>query len=522
MHEIEGFVEPAALAPSVKLTGIGKSFGAHRVLDDVSMDLFPGEVHVLAGENGAGKSTLIKILAGIHTDYDGMVMVGGKPTRFNNPHDASHSGISVIHQEMSLVESMSVAENIFLGHEPSRGPLLDRSQLTRRAFDLCAQLDLAFTAADLDRNVEEFSLAIKNRIEIAKALSLDARVIVMDEPTSALNSTEVERLFVLIESLRARGCAIVYISHKMEEIYRIADRITVLRDGRLVGTAPRAGCPQPVLLRWMIGRDLDGFAPPRAAPPESAVPALSVKDFTVPPSSPGRPPRVHKASFTVRAGEIVGLAGLQGSGASELLQGLFGAYGPVCEGTVSLAGNAACKPASPHDAIARGVALLTGDRKGTGLILDLSVQDNLTLAALPRLSDHGLVDKKRERNIAVKNVSDFGIRVHSIEQPVSALSGGNQQKVVLAKWMNTGPRVLLMEEPTRGIDIGAKHEIYEMINEWTARGVAILMLSTEMPEVLRLCDRILVMHRGEITAGFSRAEADPEKILAVAMGASTV
>ena len=589
------------LPPLVQLRAIGKSFGPHRVLNNITLAIHPGEVHILAGENGAGKSTLIKILAGIHTDYDGTITLAPAlgagsarvpradmarpapcptvnckqepansaaapaPVRFTGPHDANRRGISVIHQEMSLIDTMNVAENIFLGHEPTRaaGLLLDRATLHRRARDLCAQLDLHLTDSDLSRPVSDYPLAIKNRIEIAKALSHDARLIIMDEPTSALNATEVERLFRLIETLRARGCAIIYITHKMEEIYRIADRITVLRDGKLIGTAPKADCPQPVLLRWMIGRDLETFIPTHTAPPKSEQPALSVRNFTVPPAAPGRPPRVSGATFDLHPGEILGLAGLQGSGASDLLQSLFGAHGPITTGEITLADNAPTAPfgvrwqseaatplsnahparespkavtplaaapsatappkgnytpTTPRAAIARGLALLTGDRKGTGLIPALSVQDNLTLAALPRLSPRGLLNPKAERAAAAADVSTFQIRARSLDQPVSTLSGGNQQKVILAKWLRTAPKILLLEEPTRGVDIGAKHEIYEMMNTWTASGVAILMVSTEMPELLRLCDRILVLHRGQITAQFPRAEATPERILAAAMG----
>ena len=506
-------------APLLKLSRVGKSFGAHRVLDDVTLDLFGGEVHVLAGENGAGKSTLIKILAGIHLEYDGEIVFAGKPARFTGPHDANLRGISVIHQEMSLIESMSIAENIFLGREPATagGLLLDRATLTRRALDLCRQLGLDFTADDLGRDTGEFSLSVKNRVEIAKALSFDARVIVMDEPTSALNSGEVEKLFTLVEGLRARGCAIVYISHKMEEIYRIADRITVLRDGKLIGTAPVKDCPQPVLLRWMIGRDLESFVPAHTTDTAAAPTAMQVRNLSVAPATTGRPPRVRSINFDVRAGEILGLAGLQGSGASEVLQGIFGAFGDACSGDIALDGKP-YTPDNPRDAIARGLALLTGDRKGTGLVLGLSVGENLTLAALPRLSPGGLLNPKKERAAANEDVGAFRIKTHTLEQPVSTLSGGNQQKIVLAKWLRTAPRVILMEEPTRGVDIGAKHEIYEMMNTWTKRGMAIVMVSTEMPEMLRLCDRILVMHRGDITAEFTRAEATPEKILAAAMG----
>lgn len=506
----------------VQLTGIGKSFGATRVLDGVSLDLFAGEVHLLAGENGAGKSTLIKILAGIHAEYEGTVELDGALVRFVSPQDANRRGISVIHQEMSLVDAMSVADNIYLGREPSRagGWWLDRRTQLAEALQICRDLDLDFTEQDLARPVEQFSLSVKNRIEIAKALSFQARVLVMDEPTSALNRHEVERLFQLIDKLKARGCGIIYISHKMEEIYRVADRITVLRDGRWVGTATTADCPQSKLVHWMIGREMSEQFPARPAPrqvaPDGA--ALKVEGFRVPSHVAGRPEVVRGVSFRVQPGEIVGLAGLQGSGNSELLQGLFGAYGPVCRGAVTLAGEP-FTPDDPGDSIRRGLALLTGDRKGTGLVLGMSVEHNVTLAALPRFSPGGWLRPQAERAAAKRQAQALRVRLASIEQPVGTLSGGNQQKVVLAKWLETTPRVLLLEEPTRGVDIGAKHEIYELMNRWSGEGMAIVMISTELPELLGMCDRILVLHRGEITAELKRGEATPERILAAAMGA---
>jgi ABC-type sugar transport system ATPase subunit len=507
----------------IQLSGIGKSFGPTRVLDGVSFDLLAGEVHLLAGENGAGKSTLIKVLAGIHPDYDGAIELEGRRLRFATPQEANRAGISVIHQEMSLVDAMSVADNIYLGREPAKagGWWLDRRTLLARALEICRQLDLDFEADDMERPVEQFSLSVKNRIEIAKALSFDARVLVMDEPTSALNRAEVEKLFRLVETLKARGCGIIYISHKMEEIYRISDRITVLRDGRWVGTASKAECPQEKLVQWMIGREMKQYFPPR---PERSLrvgakaPALELRDFRVPNPVPQRPDAICGVSLAVRPGEIAGLAGLQGSGSSELLHGLFGAYGAVCGGEVRLGGEPFA-PGSPREAIRRGLAFLTGDRKATGLVLGMSVQHNVTLAALPRFSPAGLLRPEAERGAAEREAKALRVRLASVDQAAGTLSGGNQQKVVLAKWLQTEPRVLLLEEPTRGVDVGAKHEIYELMNAWTAQGMAIVMISTELPELLGMCDRIIVLHRGSITAGFDRGNATPEKILAAAMGA---
>ncbi len=507
----------------LQLSGIGKSFGPVRVLEGVDFDLRAGEVHILAGENGAGKSTLIKILAGIHVDYDGAIGLAGRTVRFATPHEANRRGISVIHQEMSLIDPMSVVDNIHLGREAAQlaGWWLDRSTQVTRALEVCRQLGLDFTAADLARPVEQFSLSVKNRVEIAKALAFDARILVMDEPTSALNRAEVEKLFSLIDGLKHRGCGIIYISHKMEEIYRLADRITVLRDGRRVGTATAADCPEPKLINWMIGRELTEQIPARPAIPAAtdAAPRLVVSGFTVPHRDPARPAAVRDFSVTVRPGEIVGLAGLQGSGCTELFRGLFGADGPVCSGSVLL-DNAAFHPTSPVHSIRAGLAWLTADRKGTGLVLGLGVSDNVNLASLPRITPGGWLRPRRERERAAHQRDALRIRLASLDQPVGTLSGGNQQKVVLAKWLETQPRVLLLEEPTRGVDVGAKHEIYTLMHRWTAAGMAILLISTEMPELLGLSDRILVLHRGMVTAEFDRAGATPERILAAAMGST--
>ena len=505
----------------LQLSQIGKSFGAVRVLDGISLDLNAGEVHILAGENGAGKSTLIKILAGIHPDYDGTIELAGRPVRFATPHEANRQGISVIHQEMSLVDSMSVADNVLLGREPARlgGAWLDRAAQSERVLALCRQLGLTFTAADLARPVEQFSLSIKNRIEIAKALAFDARILVMDEPTSALDRAEAEKLFILIEALKRRGCGIIYISHKMEEIYRVADRITVLRDGRWVGTAPVQECPEPKLIQWMIGRGLSEYIPSRIDRPrmEGKRPRIEIQAFRVPNPDPSRADAVRNFSASVHAGEIVGVAGLQGAGGSELFQGLFGAYGGVCSGRVWIDGEP-FRPRRPGDSIRRGLAHLTADRKSTGLVLGLSVEQNVSLASLSALSPGGWLRPGLERQAATRQVGTLRIRLASLGQEAGTLSGGNQQKLVLAKWLETRPKVLLLEEPTRGVDIGTKHEIYSLMNQWSEEGLAILLISTDLLELLGLSDRIIVLHRGEITAFLDRGDATPEKILAAAMG----
>jgi len=503
------------------LRKMGKLFGTNRVLEGVSLDLDAGEVHVLAGENGAGKSTLIRILAGIHTDYEGSIELRGRPVRFAGPHEAYRAGISVIHQELSLIGPMSVVDNIYLGREPAaRGGLwLDRTGQADRALGLCRQVGLELGAADLTRPVEQFPLSVRNLVEIAKAVAFDARIVVMDEPTSALGRADVERLFALVGALRRRGCAIIYITHKMEEIYRVADRITVLRDGRLVGTAAASECPEPKLIQWMIGRDLAPHSrpPTREAGAAPGPAALEVRGFSVPHPVPGRPPAIRDFSVSVRGGEVVGIAGLQGSGGSELFQGLFGAYGPVCPGAVSIGGRP-FSPRSPARSIARGLSYLTADRKGSGLVPAMSVEHNVTLASLPRFSPGGVLRPGMERASAAAQAAALNIRLASPDQAAGTLSGGNQQKVVLAKWLETRPRVFLLEEPTRGVDIGAKTEIYSLMRRWTSAEMAILLISSELPELLLLCDRILVLHRGALTGEFGRDKATPGGIMAAAMG----
>ena len=497
----------------LQMQGIGKTFGATPVLHNVQFDLRGGEVHILAGENGAGKSTLIKILAGVHTEYQGSILLNGKEVRFRSPQDANAHGISVIYQELSLIPPMTVADNIFLGREISGPAGWLRFNEQRRA---CARL-LQQIGLNLDpgRAVEEYPISVQQMIEIAKALAFQASILIMDEPTSALTKPEVERLFKTISELKARGCGIIYITHKMEEIYRIADRITVLRDGRHIGTAIAHDLPRPELIRWMVGREVDEQFP-RHTPRHGAV-RLRVKELSVPDPAGLPNPVVDRVSFEVKGGEVLGMGGLQGSGASELLAALFGVHGRAVSGHVELDG-APYAPRSPRRAIARGIALLTNDRKANGLVLGMSIAHNVTLASLPRYSPGLLMRFKKESDAALAHQNTFRIRASSIEQEVETLSGGNQQKVVLAKWLETRPGVLLLDEPTRGVDVGAKHEIYQLINEWTAQGIAVILITSEMPELLALSDRILVMHRGRITAELDRREATQEAVLAAAMG----
>ncbi len=507
---------PSPVAPLARLRGITKRFGPVTVLEDVDLDLYPGEVLILAGENGAGKSTLIKILGGVHTDFAGRIEIGGQTARPRSPLEAAALGVRVIFQELSLVPSMTVADNIFLGRPLTRrGGFVDNRRQRAEARALLQRLGIEL---DPDRTVETLPIARQQLTEIAKALAGEARVIVMDEPTSALNAPEVAHLFELIRQLKARGCCIVYITHKMEELEAIGDRVAVLRDGRLVGVAPAAELPRDRLVHWMVGRELGEQFPHHAATPGAE--RLRLEGFTVPdPARPDRP-RVADVSLSVRAGEIVGLGGLQGSGASDLLWGLFGAAPGGARGRVWLDGEPVTL-ASPAQAIRRGLALLTSDRKATGLVLPLSIIANTTLADLERLSPGGWRRPAEERRVTEALSRRLALRAASLDLEVETLSGGNQQKVVLAKWLQIRPRLLLLDEPTRGVDVGAKREIYQLLNALTAEGMAILLITSELPELLALADRLVVLHRGRITARLERAQATPETVLAAAMGQQT-
>ncbi len=502
----------AGRTPLVRLRGISKRFGPVSVLRNVDLDIFAGEVVILAGENGAGKSTLIKILGGVHTDFEGSIEIGGQEVRPRSPLEAAALGVAIIFQELSLVPSMTVADNIFLGRLKTRHGFVDDPAQREAARRLLDQLGLDL---DVDRRVEELPIAQQQLAEIAKALARQARVIVMDEPTSALNAPEVEKLFALIADLKDRGCGVVYITHKMEEIERIADRITVLRDGQFVGSAPAAELPRDQLVAWMVGRELGEQFPRHAS--HRGKECLRLDRFTVWPRGRSQRASVDAVSLVVHAGEIVGVAGLQGSGASDLLGGLFGAFGSAVGGKAWLEGKP-LEVASPRRAIEQGVGWLTNDRKATGLVLPLSIVANATLADLPRLAGWGWRQPGREWRVARELGDRMSLRAASLAMEVGQLSGGNQQKVALAKWLQIRPRLLLLDEPTRGIDVGAKREIYQLMDELTATGVGMLLITSELPELLAMSDRIVVLHRGRLTAEFGRAEATPERVLRAAMG----
>ena len=497
----------------LRMEHITKSFSGVKVLEDVFFDLNPGEVHVLAGENGAGKTTLIKILAGVHTDFKGEIRLNGQSIRFKNPHDAAESGISAIHQDMSLINTMTVVDNIFLGREHAHANVwMDYRTQKDKAQKLLAQLGID---ANLHLPVEEYPISVRQMIEIAKALAYDTRIIIMDEPTSALNELEVKQLFQIIQDLKQKRYGVIYISHRMDEIYEISDRITVLRDGKHIGTAKTDDLSPQELIRWMVGREINQQFPDRT--PTAGGERLRVENLYLPDPTGTKEWVVEDVTLSLNAGEILGIAGLRGSGKSELFHGLFGTYGKSVDGLVRLDGES-FKIHSPGQSINHGLVLLTNDRKGTGLVLPMNIIRNISLSSLRAYSPGGWMQIQKEKNAAQDHIEAFGIKAQSMHQEVETLSGGNQQKVVLAKWMETQPKILLLDEPTLGVDVGAKHDIYTLMNQWTEQGMAILLITSELPELLAMSDRIMVLHRGKITAELPKAEATQEKIIQAAMG----
>ena len=490
------------------MRGIRKAFEGVEVLHGTEFTLRCGEVHALVGENGAGKSTLMKILFGVYPDARGTILLDGVPVQFRSIRDAERAGISMIQQELNLIPELSVAENIFLGREPRRlGVAVAYGKMNTAAAELLRQLG---SEIDPKWAVKDLRIGARQVVEIAKALSLSARVLVMDEPTSALSETEIVRLFEVIRRLAARGVGIVYISHRFEEIFDIADRVTVLRDGLHVDTMPVGDTSREGLIRLMVGRSPEQFFAPHAKPGSRVLfraenLALARADY--------RPPRIlDDITFEVRKGEILGVGGLMGAGRSELLEALFGVHGSRASGRILLEGRAVYF-ASPASAMQQGVALVTEDRKRTGLIPAMSVTHNLSLAALGNTLRCGFLSRRREHALVDPHVQRLAIQYRDGDQAVLSLSGGNQQKVVLGKWLARAPRVLLLDEPTRGIDVGAKAEIYRLLSELARDGCAIVMTSSELPELLYLCDRIMVLRAGRISACFDRGEATQERIL---------
>lgn len=489
----------------IQMNDIYKAFGANQVLTGVHFDLQEGEVHALMGENGAGKSTMMNILTGLHKRDSGTIVIDGQERYFENPKEAEQNGIAFIHQELNVWPDMTVLDNLFIGKElRSKFGLLKSKEmkaLAKRQFERLA------VSIPLEKEAGRCSVGEQQMIEIAKALMTDAKVIIMDEPTAALTEREIEKLFEVINALRKEGVSIVYISHRMEEIFAICDRITVMRDGKTVDTKAISETNFDEVVRKMVGRELTDRYPERN--PNIGETVLEVKNATI-------QGVFDSVNFSVKSGEIVGVAGLMGAGRTEIMRALFG-LDKLDSGEIWVGGRKASVK-NPYEAVKLGIGFITEDRKNEGLVLDFSIRENMALPNLTSFSKKGVIDYKTETDFVDLLIKRLRIKTESGETNAKNLSGGNQQKVVIAKWVGIGPKVLILDEPTRGVDVGAKREIYQLMNELTDRGVAIIMVSSELPEVLGMSDRILVVHEGRISGELQKSDATQEKIMTYATG----
>ncbi|MEW5945002.1 MAG: ATP-binding cassette domain-containing protein [bacterium] len=506
--------EPAKAA--LEMRGITKEFPGVRALNNVTFTARRGEVHGLVGENGAGKSTLMKVLSGVHPfpAYSGGLFIEGAGVRFAGTRDAEAAGVAIIHQELNLIAGLNVADNVFLGREPLRPPLmfLDRRKMIADTKKLLESLNFDVSPRAL---IGDLSVGRQQMVEIARALSKNARILVLDEPTSALTDVETAILFRIIRDLREHGVTMIYISHKLDEIFRVCDSVTVLRDGETVGTFPIAGITKEKLIALMVGRDLTSLYPERKA--EIGPEILRVENFSVNhPFLPGEKV-VRSVNLSARAGEILGIAGLMGSGRSELVTALIGAFPADVSGAVFIGGRKVFL-SSPLAAIRQGIGLVTEDRKRFGLVMTMNVGANVSLASLDKVSASQLIRTRLENSLVDRYISELNIKTAGRKAPVATLSGGNQQKVVISRWLANEPKILILDEPTRGVDVGARFEIYQIIVRLAENAVAVIMVSSELPEILGMSDRVVVMHHGEITGEFERREATQEKIMACATG----
>jgi len=489
----------------LEMRGIGKTFPGVKALEGVHLAVREGQVHALLGENGAGKSTLIKILSGAYAKDEGQIYFEGKPVEIRSPHDAQALGISTIYQEFNLARDLTVAENIFLGALPRKGMTVDWPAVKAGAREILDRLGVTFST---DTQIASLSAAGQQLVEIAKALNRKTRILIMDEPSALLGEKDLENLFRVVRSLQAQGIGIIYISHRLKEIFELADEVTILKDGRYVATRKVSEVTMDDLVKLMIGRDLKDVYPKRTVEPGEVL--LEVNNVS-------QPKLLRDISFQLHAGEIVGFAGIVGSGRTELARAIFGA--DSCEGEMRIDGKP-YKPGSPSEAIRRGVALVTEDRKGQGLFLKLNVRINTTISGLKQLTRYGVIQFAKELALVKKMINDLSIKTPNAGFLVVNMSGGNQQKVVLARWLSVGTRIFLLDEPTRGIDVGSKSEIYQIMDKLTKQGVGIIMISSELPEVLGMSDRIMVMRQGRIVKELSRAEASEEAIMQYAVGSA--
>ncbi|MGB7365772.1 sugar ABC transporter ATP-binding protein [Carnobacterium jeotgali] len=489
----------------VKMTGIRKCFGSNSVLRGVDFDIQAGEVHALMGENGAGKSTLMNILTGLHKADAGEISINGENKRFDNPKEAEEHGVSFIHQEMNTWPEMTVLENLFIGKELKTSLGWVKTKEMRTLAE--ATFDDLGVKIDLDQDVKQLSVGQQQMIEIAKSLMTNAQVIIMDEPTAALTEREIDVLFKIIHTLKSKKVAIIYISHRMEEIFKISDRITVMRDGVSIDTALTKETTNDEVVCKMVGRDLEDYYPKKHSKIGEVV--FETKGLT-------QANRFKDISFTVKSGEIVGFSGLMGAGRTEIMRSIFG-IDELDQGDIYLEGEKITIK-SPSTAISKGIGFLTENRKEEGLILDYSIRDNISLPSIDGFSKKGLIDTKAEMDFAQLLMERLHVKAENQFDSVSSLSGGNQQKVVLAKWIGIGSKVLILDEPTRGVDVGAKREIYQLMNELADRGVAIIMVSSDLPEILGVSDRVIVIHEGHVAGELSKTEATEEKIMKLATG----
>ncbi|PVB59738.1 sugar ABC transporter ATP-binding protein [Labrenzia sp. 011] len=492
------------------LENIGMSYSGVSVLRGVDLRFAGGEIHTLMGENGAGKSTLVKIISGVQAPTSGQISIDGRPVSFTSPKEAEHSGIAIMHQELSLVPELTVAENVMLGHEPKFGGLvIDRKSLRAQASAALARFGFKL---DVDTPVKKLRVGEQQLVEIARALLMDARLLIMDEPTSALSQTEADILMEVVRDLALQGVAIVYISHRMDEVFEISDRVTVLRDGNLIGTRLVADTTSADLIRMMVGRSVE-IDPITRKVPASCEPVLKVSNLN---AHAGGRQVLQDISFDLKKGEVLGIGGLLGSGRTELLETIFGARGNNHEGRIEIHGRA-LRPTTPADGVRAGLALITEDRKGNGLLLNRSIADNVILPLLPLKSRFGLTSSEQREREAMTAIERLRIVARGPEHIVGRLSGGNQQKVVLGKWLATEPSILLLDEPTRGIDIGAKDEIYNLIGELADKGLSVLFASSEISEFLAVCDRMIVLCEGRVTGTLNKQEMTVESIKELAM-----